>query len=190
MKKILILFILSFLSIGCWYENDNISFFIFPTSTEENLNAIVFIKEKEQLNNTKFKLIQYDIYSNENIFSYSANIGMINNPTNIFDKNYMVGISSCHITNNHAAFFKTNTNKYLNLTIEEIDENIIIMRDWNNKNHKLVNIGMYYNYSTNWSHLLFTLLSLNQMYLNQDKIYYSKEEINALLKVSDYIFNH
>lgn len=153
MKKILILFILSFLSIGCWYENEDMAF---GTVLTENDLFLLLLRDK--INRDKITVICYEF--EEGSVKNIQSVYEIENPTNVFSKNYITPI----ITNT----MTEKTNKYFNITIEEGKENRLILKNWDNKKHNLNYVGMFFTQYTNWSSVLYYLYLINYEYTTQN----------------------
>ena len=153
MKKILFLLFISLVLISCWYENEDMAF---GTVVTENDLFVLLVRDK--INRDKITVIGYGL--EEGAVKNIKSVYKIENPTNVFSKNYITPIITNTITDK--------TNKYFNITIEEGKENRLILKDWNNKKHNLNYIGIFFTQYTNWSSVLYYLYLINYEYTTKN----------------------
>ncbi len=148
---------------------------------EGDLSVILAIRDK--VNRNKITVVHYGFEEGTTIVNNIKYVYEIENPTNIFSKNYITPIITNTITEK--------TNKYFNITIEEATQNRVVLKDWNNKKHNLNNIGILFTESTNWSHVSYNFLYVYNE-INNKKNPLSSEEtntVNELIKnKSPYIY--
>lgn len=153
MKNILFLLTLSLLLISCWYENEDMAF---GTVVTENDLFVLLIRDK--IDRSKITVISYGF--EEGVVKNIKSVYEIENPTNVFSKNYITPIITNTITEK--------TNKYFNIKIEEAAQSKVVLKDWDNKKHNLNYIGIFFTQYTNWSSVLYYLYLINYEYTTKN----------------------
>lgn len=173
MKKILFLLFISLVLISCWYESDYMGALINTDNSNEQNIELTIIKRDNKKSFNNILILTYLFERNTNLQSpkiISGEYQIIKNGTNIFDKNYITYEELAEDT----AF------KYFHIKAKISDEEIYI-KDWENKEHYLKNIGSPFQETKNnyWTHMLYKLAMNNKIATNYDsKIEYIKEFAN------------
>ena len=173
MEKILFLLFISLLFISCWYESDYMGALINTDNSNEQNIELTIIKRDNKKSFNNILILTYLFERNTNLQSpkiISGEYQIIKNGTNIFDKNYITYEELAEDT----AF------KYFHIKAKISDEEIYI-KDWENKEHYLKNIGSPFQETKNnyWTHMLYKLAMNNKIATNYDsKIEYIKEFAN------------
>ncbi|HJH55054.1 MAG TPA: hypothetical protein K8V77_03100 [Brachyspira hyodysenteriae] len=166
MKKIMLLLIISLLLISCWYENDYMGAVINTDNSDEQNIELTIIKRDNKKSFNNILILTYLFERNTNLQSpkiISGEYQIIKNGTNIFDKNYIT----------YGELDEDTAFKYFNIQAK-INEKEIYIKDWENKEYYLKNIGSPFQETENnyWTHMLYKLAMNNKIATN----YNSKEE--------------